>query len=461
MSAAVGLERWNDQARRFAYRNQCFIGNRFISAASGRTFTCRNPATGQPLTEVSAGGREDIDRAVNTARAAFDKGAWSRMAGTARKKVLLRLADLMEKHATELALLETLDSGKPIGDSSKVDVPRSIQCIRGCAEAIGTADGEIGPRGVMGAVVPWRFPLLMGSWQVAPVLAAGSSMVVKPAEQTPLSMLRLAELAAEAGVPEGVLNVIPGYGETAAQALGRRLGADAIALAGPTGCGGRTLNIIMADAPDLDAAVESAAWGTFFNRGEVRSASSRLIVEESVKDAVLEKVQKVAQALQPGDALDPKTRMGAMVDEAQMNHVLSHIEAGSQEGARLVAGGERARVETGGYYIEPTIFDGVNTGMKIAQEEIFGPVLSIITFKDPLEAVRIGNDKNHGLAAALWTSDICKGFETSAALRAGVLWVNCRENGQITSPVARPAHSTASVRCSGSAGTGWLDRSAI
>ncbi|HJT14799.1 MAG TPA: aldehyde dehydrogenase [Dongiaceae bacterium] len=444
MPAALSRESWNDQARRLGYRHQCFIGNRFVSAASGKTFTCTNPATGKPLTQVSAGDKEDVDRAVKAARAAFEKGVWSRTAGAERSKVLLRLADLMEKHATELALLETLDVGKPIADSSSVDVPLSIQCIRRHAEAIDKIHDEIGPTapnaislirreplGVVGAVIPWNFPLLTGCWKIGPALATGNSMVVKPAEQSPLTMLRLAELAAEAGVPEGVFNVIPGYGEAAGQALGRHMDVDAITFTGSTG--GKTPNIIMADAPDLDAAAEAAAWGIFFNQGEVCNAGSRLIVEESVKDAVLEKIRKVAQSLQPGDPLDPKTKMGAMVDETQMNRVLAYIESGAKEGARLAFGGKRVRSETGGYYIEPTVFDGVKSSMKIAQEEIFGPVLSTITFKDQAEAVKIGNDTIYGLAAAVWTSDINKAFKISAALRAGVVWVNCFDNGHISS----------------------------
>jgi acyl-CoA reductase-like NAD-dependent aldehyde dehydrogenase len=444
MSAAAGLKRWNDQARRLSYRGQCFIRNRYVSAASGKTFTCMNPATGRPLTQVSAGEGEDIDRAVKAARVAFDKGVWSRIDGAERKKVLLRFADLVEQHATELALLETLDTGKPIAETSKVDVPLSIQCIRWCAQTM-EADDEIAPRGVVGAIVPWNFPLLMGSWQIGPTLAAGNALVVKPAEQSPLSMLRLAELAAEAGVPEGVFNVIPGYGETARQALGRHKDVDAIASS--AGCGGKALNIIMADAPDLDAALEAAAWGTFFNRGEAFNASSRLMVEESVKDVALEKLQKVAQILEPGDPLDPKSRMGAMVDETQMNRVLGYIEAGAKEGARLAFGGKRARAETGGYYIEPTVFDGVNNSMKIAREEIFGPVLSIIAFKDLADAVKIGNEKIRSLAAAAWTSDIDKASKVSAALRTGVVWVNCFDNGPSSSSFGQHQLSAATAGC--------------
>ncbi len=467
MSAALSVESWKDQAHGLNYRSQCFIGNRYVSAASGKTFECINPATGKVLTPVSAGDKEDIDRAVKAARAAFDKGVWSRIAGAERKKVLLRFADLMDKHATELALLETLDMGKPIGDSSKVDVPLSIQCIRWYAEAIDKIYDEIAPTaptaismirreplGVVGAVIPWNFPLLMGSWKIGPALATGNSMIVKPAEQSPLSMLRLAELAAEAGIPDGVFNVIPGYGETAGQALGRHMDVDAIAFTGSTEvgklflryagesnmkqvsleCGGKTPNIIMADCPDLDAAAEAAAWGIFYNQGEVCNAGSRLIVEESIKDAVLEKIRAVAQILQPGDPLDPKTKMGAMVDEGQMKRVLGYIETGTKEGAKLAFGGKRVRAETGGFYIEPTLFDGVKNNMKIAQEEIFGPVLSTITFKSQEEAVKIGNDTVYGLAAAVWTKDINKAFKTSQALRAGVVWINCFDNGHISSP---------------------------
>lgn len=467
MSAALSLDSWKAQASGLSYRNQCFIQNRFVSAASGKTFTCINPATGKALTEVSAGDREDVDRAVAAARAAFEKGVWSRIGGSERKKVLLRFADLMEKHSAELALLETLDMGKPIGDSSTVDVPLSIQCIRWYAEAIDKIYDEIAPTapeavsmirreplGVIGAVIPWNFPLLMGSWKIGPALATGNSMVVKPAEQSPLSMLRLAELAAEAGVPEGVFNVVPGYGETAGQALGRHMDVDCITFTGSTEvgkyflkyagesnmkrvsleCGGKTPNIIMSDCHDLDAAATAAAWGIFYNQGEVCNAGSRLIVEESIKDAVIEKIRQVAQQLQPGDPLDPKTKMGAMVDETQMNRVLGYIEAGRKEGAKLSFGGNRVKADTGGYFIEPTVFDGVRNNMKIAQEEIFGPVLSTITFKDPEDAVRIGNDTIYGLAAAVWTSDINRAFKAARALRAGVVWVNCFDNGHISSP---------------------------
>jgi acyl-CoA reductase-like NAD-dependent aldehyde dehydrogenase len=467
MSAALSLESLQTQAAGLNYRSQVFINGKYVPSASGKTFDNINPATGKVINKVAEGDKEDVDRAVKAARAVFEKGSWSRMAPSDRKKILIRFADLIDKHQTELALLETLDMGKPIRDSYRIDIPLSAQCIRWYAEAIDKIYDEIAPTGpeavslirrepvgVVAAVVPWNFPLLMASWKIGPALAAGNSFILKPAEQSPLTGIRIAELAAEAGIPEGVFNVVPGFGETAGQALGRHTDVDCIAFTGSAEvgkfflrysgesnmkrvsleCGGKTPNIIMADCPDLDAAATAAAWGIFFNQGEVCNAGSRLIVEESIKDAVLEKVFEIGKTLTPGDPLDPKTAMGAIVDKTQMERVLGYIEKGKTEGAKLVFGGKRARNDTGGYYIEPTVFDGVDNKMIIAQEEIFGPVLSTITFRDAEEAVKIGNDTIYGLAAAVWTRDITKAFKTSAALRAGVVWVNCFDNGHISSP---------------------------
>lgn len=467
MSAALSIDTWRDQAAKLSFRNQAFIAGKYVPAASGKTFDNINPATGKSLTAVAACDKEDVDRAVAAARAAFEKGSWSRMAGGERKKILIKFADLIDSHTTELALLETLDMGKPIRDSSRIDIPLAAQCIRWYAEAIDKIYDEIAPTGpeavsmirreplgVVAAVVPWNFPLLMSSWKIGPALATGNSFILKPAEQSPMTAIRIAELAAEAGIPDGVFNVLPGFGETAGQALGRHMDVDCITFTGSTEvgkyflryagesnmkrvsleCGGKSPNIIMADAPDLDAAATAAAWGIFFNQGEVCNAGSRLIVEESVKDRVLEKIFAVGKKLAPGDPLDPKTGLGAMVDETQTRRVLGYIDAGQKEGANLVFGGKRVKTETGGCYIEPTVFDGVKNSMKIAQEEIFGPVLSTITFKDADEAVRIGNDTIYGLAAAVWTKDITKAFRASRALRAGVVWVNCFDNGHISSP---------------------------
>jgi gamma-glutamyl-gamma-aminobutyraldehyde dehydrogenase/4-guanidinobutyraldehyde dehydrogenase/NAD-dependent aldehyde dehydrogenase len=467
MSASLSIDMVMDQAWRLTFRKLAFINGKLLPAASGKTFDCLNPATGKAITQVAEGDKEDVDRAVKAARAAFDKGSWSRMAPTARKKILMKFAALIEKHTTELALLETMDMGKPIRDSSRIDIPLAAQAIGWYAEAIDKIYDEIAPTGreavslirrepvgVVAAVVPWNFPLLMASWKIGPALATGNSMVVKPAEQSPLTVIRIAELAAEAGIPEGVFNVVPGFGETAGQALGRHMDVDCVTFTGSTEvgkfflrysgesnmkqvsleCGGKSPNIIMADAPDLDAAATAAAWGIFFNQGEVCNAGSRLIVEESVKDQVLEKVMAVGKKLVPGDPLDPKTGMGAIVDKTQMERVLGYIDAGKKEGARLAMGGNRVKTDSGGYYVEPTVFDKVDNKMKIAQEEIFGPVLSTITFKTPEEAVKIGNDTIYGLAAAIWTKDITKAFKVSDALRAGVVWVNCFDNGHISSP---------------------------
>jgi 4-guanidinobutyraldehyde dehydrogenase / NAD-dependent aldehyde dehydrogenase len=467
MSAALSLESLKAQAEGLKYRSQAFINGKYVPAASGKTFDNINPATGKTINQVAACDKEDVDRAVKAARAVFEKGSWSSMAPSDRKKVLQRFADLIDKHQTELALLETLDMGKPIRDSYKIDIPLSAQCIRWYAEAIDKLYDEIAPTGpeavslmrrealgVVAAVVPWNFPLLMASWKIGPALATGNSLILKPAEQSPLTAIRVAELGAEAGLPDGVFNVVPGFGETAGQALGRHMDVDCIAFTGSAEvgkfflrysgesnmkrvsleCGGKTPNIIMADCPDLDAAATAAAWGIFFNQGEVCNAGSRLIVEESIKDKVLAKVFEIGKQLQPGDPLDPKTAMGAMVDKTQMERVLGYIDKGKKEGANLVFGGNRARSDTGGYYIEPTVFDRVDNKMTIAQEEIFGPVLSTISFKTPEEAVKIGNDTIYGLAAAVWTRDISKAFKAARGLRAGIVWVNCFDNGHISSP---------------------------
>ncbi|MPZ10560.1 MAG: aldehyde dehydrogenase family protein [Kiloniellaceae bacterium] len=467
MSAALSIESVKSQAGGLSFRNQAFIDGKFAPAASGKTFDCVSPIDGRVLTQVAAGDKEDVERAVQAARAAFEDGRWARRAPVERKKIMLRWAELLEQHTTELALLETLDMGKPIGDASRIDIPAVVNCIRWYAEAVDKVYDEIAPTGddavamlvreplgVVGAVVPWNFPLLMAAWKMGPALASGNSMIIKPAEQSPLTMIRCAELAAEAGLPDGVLNVVPGFGETAGQALGRHMDVDAIAFTGSgevgklflryagesnmkrvsLECGGKTPNIIMADAPDLDAAATAAAWGIFFNQGEVCNAGSRLLVEDKVKDQVVERILQVAKSLRVGDPLDPATQMGAMVDQTQMDRVLGYIEKGRSEGAAVALGGQRILAESGGYYIEPTVFDGVKNDMTIAQEEIFGPVLSTISFGDADEAIRIGNDTLYGLAAAVWTSDIKKAHRAAKALRAGSVWVNCFDAGDMTTP---------------------------
>lgn len=456
---------WHERAATIRPEGRCFIDGAYVDAASGALLDSIDPATGRVVARIADGGTEDVEHAVRAARRAFDSGLWSGMSSSDRGRRLIRFAELVEKHTEELALLETLDVGKPISDSLAIDIPLSITCLRWYGEAVDKIYDEIAPTpgsaiammrraplGVVAAVVPWNFPLMMACWKIAPIMAAGNTVVLKPAEQSSLTAIRIAALAVEAGIPEGVLNVVPGRGEVAGRALGLHMDVDAIAFTGSTEvgkyfmqysgqsnlkrvgleCGGKSPNIIFADAPDVKAAATAAAWGLFYNQGEVCNAGSRVLVEESVRDQVVETIIETGRSMRQGDPLDPATQLGAMVDLKQTERVMDYIAIGQQEGATLASGGNR--LGDGSCFVEPTAFDGVRNTMRIAQEEIFGPVLSVLPFKDEAEAIGIANDTIYGLAAGVWTRDLNRSFRVSQKLQAGVVWVNCFDHGHISSP---------------------------
>lgn len=447
---------WIKRAAGLTFRHQAFINGKFVDAASGKTFQSINPATDAVLTEVAACDVEDVNRAVAAGRAAFEAGVWSRTDPAHRKTVLLKLADLIRENLAEFALLDSLDMGKLVKDAATIDAPGSAHFFQWYAEAIDKIYDEVAPTGpgdlaivarvplgVVGAVTPWNFPLDMATWKAAAALAAGNSVVLKPAEQSPLSALRLAELAVEAGVPDGVFNVVPGFGHTAGQALGLHMDVDCLAFTGSTAIGkkfmeysgqsnlkqiwpetgGKSPNLVFADCENLDAAADMAAFGIFFNQGEVCSANSRLYVERSIKDAFVEKLIARAQDLQPGDPLDPDSKMGAVVDQKQTEGILKFVEAGKKS-ANLVTGGAQIKVDGKGCFVQPTIFDDVRHDDVLARDEIFGPVLSVIPFDTEADAVRMANDSVYGLAASVWTDNLSRALRVSDRLMAGTVSVN-------------------------------------
>ncbi len=451
---------WQDKAATLSIEGRAFIDGEYRDAADGRTFDCLSPIDGKLLAKVADSGAADVDAAVAAARRAFDAGVWSGLNPRKRKAILLRWAASIREHMDELALLETLDAGKPIADTTTVDVPGAAYCVEWFAEAIDKVGGEVAPAdhhlvglvtrepiGVVAAVVPWNFPILMASWKFGPALAAGNSVVLKPSEKSPLTAIRLAQLALDAGIPAGVFNVVPGAGEPG-KLLALHQDVDCLAFTGSTNVGklimqyagqsnlkrvwlelgGKSPNIVMPDCPDLDRAANAAAGAIFYNMGEMCTAGSRLLVHRDIKEVFLDKLIAAARSYTPGNPLDPKTSMGAIVDNVQLERVLGYIEAGRAE-AKLLLGGSRVKQETGGFYIEPTIFEIPAAGAKVAREEIFGPVLSVITFDTVEEAIRIANDSEYGLAAAVWTSNLTTAHEVSRKLRAGTVWVNCYDEG--------------------------------
>ena len=438
-----------------------------VSSHSGRTFDNRASRDGSLINTIAACDATDVDRAVRSARAAFEDGRWRNLPPKAKKKILHRLGDLMTSHAENLALLESLDTGKPIRDARAVDIPLSIQSVHFYAEAVDKVYGEVAPTpedrlsyvvheplGVIGAIVPWNFPLHMAMWKVAPALAMGNSMVLKPAELSSMSALYTAQLALEAGVPPGVWNVVTGLGQEAGDALARHMDVDMIAFtgSGPVGrmlmrasadsnlkrvsleLGGKSPQIVFADSDDLDGAASNAAWGVFYNQGQVCTAASRLLVEASIKDAFVEKVMAVAKAIKVGDPFEPATEFGAMISPRQMATALDYIERGQSDGGRLLMGGRQVRADSGGSYVEPSLLDNITAENVLAQEEVFGPVLSVLTFEDEAEAYRIANDTIYGLASGVWTANINKAMRAAKALKAGLVWVNGWDACDITSP---------------------------
>ncbi|HEY4828298.1 MAG TPA: aldehyde dehydrogenase family protein [Solirubrobacteraceae bacterium] len=444
-----------------------FIDGRFAPAADGRVFDDVSPRDGSLLAEVARGSAEDVDRAVRAARRSFDDGTWARADPLERKRVLLRLAELIDSHAEELAQLESSDVGHPISDARGVDVPGARNCFAWYAEATDKVYGEIAPTGadslaliervplgVIGAVIPWNYPLIITAWKLAPALATGNSVVLKPAEQSPLTALALASLAAEAGLPDGVLNVVPGFGEEAGEPLGRHPLVDKIAFtgsvevgrrflvyAGESGgkavsleLGGKSPHVVLADAEDLDAAAAAIGWGIFYNAGQTCHAGSRVIVERSLVEPLSERLVEFAHSMVPADPADPDTQLGAMVSVEHLAGVLGRVSRAAGNGARLLVGGDRVEPVAGGAYMEPTVLEALDPSDPIVQEEVFGPVLAIQQADDAEHAIALANGTGYGLAAAVWSSNITNGHRAARQLRAGTVWINTFDVSSLTTP---------------------------
>lgn len=458
---------WHQRATEIRIDGRALIGGERTAARDGATFEKHSPIDGRLLGSIARGQAADVDAAVSAARTAFNDGRWAAKPPAVRKKILLRFADLILANKEELALLETLDMGKPIQYSLAVDVPSAARCIAWYAEAIDKVYDEIAPTGptalaliqreamgVIGVIVPWNYPMIMAAWKLGPALATGNSVVLKPSEKSPLTAMRLAELAVQAGLPPGVFNVVPGFGHEAGEALALHMEVDAIGFTGSTRTGRRMLEyagrsnlkrvynelggksafLVFPDFGDIERAAKTVADSMFFNTGQSCNAPSRVLVHESIADRFVEIVASQAPRYQPGDPLDAKVTMGTVVDETQMNTVMGYIESGKSEGARTVVGGRQARQETGGFYVEPTVFDGALPSMKIAREEIFGPVMSVLRFKTEAEVLAIANDSPYGLNASVWSDSLDRAHRVARALRAGTVHVNQYDEDDITAP---------------------------
>lgn len=466
MTEGTTEDRWRDVARGLRPEGRAFIDGEYRAARDGGMFPSVNPATDLTVTMVADCGVPDVDDAVVAARRAFDDGRWRRLSLRDRKRTLLALAELMMRHRRELAVLETIDMGKPIRDADAVDVPSAAECVAWYGEALDKVYDQVAPvdepatallrrepLGVVAAVVPWNFPLLMTCWKIAPALAAGNSVVLKPSERASLSAIRLAGLALEAGLPPGVLNVVPGRGGVTGRALGLHMDVDCVAFTGSIAvgkrflaysaesnlkqvwpeCGGKSAQIVLPDC-DLDRAARGVASGIFFNQGQVCNAGSRLLVHEAVRDELLGRVADQAGRLQPGDPLDPATRFGAVVDAEHCRAVLAAVDDALGEGARLVAGGVRVCLKGAGSFVAPTVLDGVAPGMRVWREEVFGPVLAVATFRDEGEAVRLANESVYAIAAGVWTADLGRANRMAGDLRAGTVWINAFDRHAMATP---------------------------
>ncbi|MBT2868842.1 aldehyde dehydrogenase [Chromobacterium violaceum] len=459
---STGTINWQKKAEQLHFEGRAYIDGAYRKALSGKEFTTINPATGKVLASIEWCGAEDVELAVRAARRAFDGGAWSELAPRSRMEILKRFASLIQDNIEELALLESLDVGKPIANALSVDISNTAYCINWFAELIDKVPGEVvpvdpallgmvtrEPVGVVAAIVPWNFPLLMASWKFAPALAAGNAVILKPSEKSPLTAIRVAALAEAAGIPPGIFQVLPGAGDVG-QALASHLDVDCVAFTGSTAVGkqianyaaqsnlkrvwlelgGKSPNIILADCKDLKAAAEAAAGAICYNAGQMCTAGSRVLVAREIRAAFLSELKVAMADYRPGDPLSPETNLGAVVDQRQFDKILSYITQGQKEGAKLLQGGAAVQtVHPNGLFIEPALFDCPQPNLTICREEIFGPVLSVITFDSVDEAVRIANDSQYGLGAAVWTQDVSTAHKVARQLRAGTVWVNCYEEG--------------------------------
>ncbi|MBI3900038.1 MAG: aldehyde dehydrogenase [Gammaproteobacteria bacterium] len=457
---------WEQTRAQLRPEGRAFINGAYVPARSGRTFNKATPIDGQKIADIADCDRDDIDAAVAAARAAFNDGRWRKLDPSKRKKILLDFAARVRDHAEELALLETLDVGKAALNSLDVDVRLAADCLSYYAEFADKLFDEVAPTGpndvalikreplgVIGAIVPWNYPLIITAWKIGPALVAGNSVVLKPAEQSPLSAIRLGKLAKDAGLPDGILNIVPGFGDRAGEPLARHADVDMISFTGSTEvgklmlryagesnlkrvaleCGGKSPHIVMADA-DLKAAAEGIAWGIYYNQGETCHAGTRVIAHAAIRAALVEEIKRVTAGITLGHPFESTTWIGALIDEKHMQRVLRYIDIGREEGAHVALGGARALQETGGYYVEATILENVKNSMRVAQEEIFGPVLCVIDFNTEDEALTMANDSPYGLAAAVWTRDMNVAHRTANALHAGTVWINTYDKGSFATP---------------------------